>query len=398
MSAATAPATATGNALSGGVAPEKVSAKPRKRTTVSKGTSESTEVPLLTTTNAAAVTRGRRAREPRMTLDEGMGLAFSRDLTVVDEGEATAPRENNTPLSTPTHKQSNLDIASGKVSPVKHKAVKHVTHKVKEKKRTLWDTMGHLFSPLFLLFIVGAGLGTTVWNMRPMPTGPIWDVSSGEVEKLEEFVTKTTKWMQVQLEVLDMKIDKEISETREEFKQKLDLKAAEIASGVKGLQTQLDHLYENGVPLNRNEVMELVKNVVEQRASESTSKSFSLEDVRSIARKIVLGEVEKHAADGIGRTDYALASGGGRVIDHSEGFFVGKNRQWSTMAFSTILPGATRKHPLAQKVLEPSFGEPGQCLPLKGSNVYVEIALRTSIRPDAVTLEHVSKVKHPPSL
>lgn len=199
-------------------------------------------------------------------------------------------------------------------------------------------------------------------------------------------------FLQVQMEVLDMKIDKQTNEIRDEFKQKLDSQLAGIASGVKGLKSQLDQLYENGVPLNRNEVMELVKNVVEQRASESSSKSFSLEDVRSIARKIVLGEVEKHAADGIGRTDYALASGGGRVVDHSEGLFLGRNRQWSTLAFSSILPGATRRHPLAQKVLEPSFGEPGQCLPLKGSNVYVEISLRTSIRPDAVTLEHVSKV------
>lgn len=199
-------------------------------------------------------------------------------------------------------------------------------------------------------------------------------------------------YFQVQLEVLDLKIDKQTDELRDELKQKLDAQIADVASGVKGLKSQLDQLYENGVPLNRNEVMELVKNVVEQRASESSSKSFSLEDVRSIARKIVLGEVEKHAADGIGRTDYALASGGGRVIDHSEGFFLGRSRQWSTMAFSSILPGATRRHPLAQRVLEPSFGEPGQCLPLKGSNVHVDISLRTSIHPDSVTLEHVSKV------
>jgi hypothetical protein len=198
MSAATAPATATGNALSGGVAPEKVAAKPRKRTNVSKGTSESTELPLLATTNAAALTRA-RARESRMTLEDGMGLAFSRDLSVVDEGEATAPRENNTPLSTPTQKKQNFmtEYASGKGSPVKHKTVKHITHKAKEKKRSIWDTMGHLFSRLFLLFVIGAGLGTTIWNTRPRPAAPHWDVSSAEVEKLEDFVTKTTKWMQV---------------------------------------------------------------------------------------------------------------------------------------------------------------------------------------------------------
>ena len=199
MSAATAPATATGNALSGGAAPEKVSTKPRKRTTVSKGSSENTDIPLLTATNAVAVTRARRARDPTLTLEEGMGLAFPRDLSVVDEGEATVPRENHTPLSTPTIKKSSLmvDIAPGKESPVKHKTVKHTTHRAKEKKNSLWDTMGHLFSPAFLLFIMVAGLGTTVWNLRPLPAEPRWDLSSAEVEKLEDFVTKTTKWMQV---------------------------------------------------------------------------------------------------------------------------------------------------------------------------------------------------------
>lgn len=189
-----------------------------------------------------------------------------------------------------------------------------------------------------------------------------------------------------------MKIEKETNEVRNEFAQKLDTQVAEVASGVRGLRAQVDQLYESGVPLNRHEVMELVKNVVEQRASESTSKSFSLEDVRSVARKIVMSELEKHAADGIGRTDYALASGGGRVVDHSEGVFLGRGQQWSSLMFGHIVPGGTRKHPLAQKVLQPSFGQPGECLPLRGSNVFLEISLRTAIRPDAVTLEHVAKV------
>lgn len=160
------------------------------------------------------------------------------------------------------------------------------------------------------------------------------------------------------------------------------------------LRAQVDQLYQGGGPLNRDEVNELVKKFMEERASESTGESFSLEDVRSIARKIVMSEVAKHSADGIGRTDYALASGGGRVVDHSEGVFLGRGRQWFSMAFSSILTGEIRKHPLSQKVLEPSFGEPGECLPLKGSNVFVDISLRTDILPDAVTLEHVSKVSY----
>lgn len=188
-----------------------------------------------------------------------------------------------------------------------------------------------------------------------------------------------------------MKIGKEVGELRSEVKSKFDSQVSHVNSELKNLKSQVDRLHANGGPLNRNEALELMKSVVDKRAAEGGGRSFSLEDVRTVARKIVLNELEKHSADGIGRPDYALASGGGRVVEHSEGYFLGRGGEWSTLAFS-LLPGASRKHPLAHKVLEPSFGEPGQCLPLKGPDVFVEISLRTAILPEAVTLEHVSKV------
>ncbi|XP_024380768.1 SUN domain-containing protein 2 [Physcomitrium patens] len=397
MSAATVPSTTTGNALSGGAAPERVATKPRKRTTpASKVASEATEAPLLAATHASAVTRARRAREPRTSLEE-VAMAFpTRDANGLHDDDVAAgvTHENNTPPLTPTTKKPScvVDTASDKASPSKHKISKPAIPKGKVKKKTsLWATMGHLFSPSYLLLFLAVGVGAAVWSLRPKAALPEWYASSNEVGKLEEFMTKTTKWIQVQLEVLDMKIEKGSNDLRNEFKEKLDSQVAEMESGVKDLKAQVDRLYQGGGPLNRDEVIELVKKFMEHRASDSTGKSFSLEDVRSIARKIVMSEVEKHAADGIGRTDYALASGGGRVVDHSEGVFLGRGRQLFSMVFSSILTGEARKHPLAQKVLEPSFGEPGECLPLKGSNVFVEISLRTAILPDAVTLEHVSK-------
>ena len=50
-------------------------------------------------------------------------------------------------------------------------------------------------------------------------------------------------------------------------------------------------------------------------------------------------------------------------------------------------------HQDANKMLKPRFGDPGQCLPLQGSSVFVDVAPRTSILPEVVTLEHVSKVR-----
>ena len=75
---------------------------------------------------------------------------------------------------------------------------------------------------------------------------------------------------------------------------------------------------------------------------------------------------------------------------------------WHTAGFGGLLSQLKLGlHPHAQKVVQPSHGEPGHCLPLKVlSGVYghVDIALRTSIVPEAITLEHVSKVRRGDSL
>ena len=50
-------------------------------------------------------------------------------------------------------------------------------------------------------------------------------------------------------------------------------------------------------------------------------------------------------------------------------------------------------HRDANKMLKPIFGDLGQCLCLQGSFVFVDVAPRTSILPEVVTLEHVAKVR-----
>jgi SUN domain-containing protein 1/2 len=83
--------------------------------------------------------------------------------------------------------------------------------------------------------------------------------------------------------------------------------------------------------------------------------------------------------------DYALANGGAAVVRHSEAYDVGRGN-WN------ILSPRNGVHPKANKMLSPSFGEPGQCFPLKGSSGFVQIRLRAEIIPEAITLEHVAKV------
>ncbi|KAL8098244.1 SUN domain-containing protein 1-like [Apium graveolens] len=110
-----------------------------------------------------------------------------------------------------------------------------------------------------------------------------------------------------------------------------------------------------------------------------------LDEARAVARDIVREEIEIHAADGLGKVDYALAATGGSVTKHSDASVVGAGSVW----FSRI--GRNGVHVDAVKMLRPSFGEPGDCFDLNGSTGFVEIKLGKAIVPEAVTLEHVAK-------
>ena len=91
------------------------------------------------------------------------------------------------------------------------------------------------------------------------------------------------------------------------------------------------------------------------------------------------------------RPDYALGSGGGRVLDHSPVFQPMNAMSWKEKVYTYF--NQPHIHPLASIILQPGFNQPGQCLPLAASsNVHVQIALRMPIFPDQVTLTHVSKV------
>lgn len=369
-------------------------------------------VPALTSTRLAAKRRGGAlASKPAAEdasdvppLPPGRALRRGRDGATTsangDGGGEDVSLLNHS--KEPQGKQKTVVLPAGKVTALKQKTVRH-THKEahvvgRRKPKTIWDVGGHFFSRFFVIFILGAGLGTSFWNWR---TTPQYSRSTGlistEVEKLEDFVAKTTKWMQLQLEVVDKKIGLEVGVLRKDLLDELESQQLLVDSEVKNLKENLEKvgaalevLFNQDGPLTKPEALELIKDVVDKRAAEGEGAALSLDDIRAAARQVVMRELERHSADGIGRVDYALGSGGGRVVAHSEGYFLGRGGDWQS--FLSVLPGTSRKHSFAEKILQPSFGEPGQCLPLKGSNVWVDISLRTTIRPDAVTLEHVSRV------
>ncbi|KAH7404006.1 hypothetical protein KP509_15G005200 [Ceratopteris richardii] len=254
----------------------------------------------------------------------------------------------------------------------------------------------NMFSFSFVLLVIVAGLATTPWTWRAIPSSLDTGTMEGQVAELQEVLRKTTKMMQVQLDLVDIKIHKEVEELRRNLEDKIDEQTITFSTELRNLMAKTDDIESSlkdllnaGFP-SREDVLTLINSVVDKRAAEGSGNALSLDDVRAVAKRLVEVELEKHSADGISRVDYALGSGGGKVVDHSDGFYHGLGIGWHLLSPSFLL-GASNKHPLANKILEPSFGEPGQCLPLKGSSGYVEIALRTSIFPDAFSLEHVAK-------
>ncbi|XP_071729749.1 SUN domain-containing protein 1-like [Rutidosis leptorrhynchoides] len=203
------------------------------------------------------------------------------------------------------------------------------------------------------------------------------------IAEVERFLKTTTKMMQVQVEVVDKKIENEIAGLKIELSKRIDNDRVEFSSKVSELDERVngvEKLLSGNEWLSRDEFDKFVEEYLGKK--KGGDDEMKLDEIRAFAKEIVEKEIEKHAADGLGRVDYAVATGGASVLKHSEAFN-GASR------FSSWVTGNVRSD--AVKMLQPSFGQPGECFPLKGDNGFVEIKLRTAIVPEAITLEHVSK-------
>ncbi|CAH2074083.1 unnamed protein product [Thlaspi arvense] len=206
------------------------------------------------------------------------------------------------------------------------------------------------------------------------------------IAEVDGLVKATTNTMQVQVELLDKKMEREAKALRQE----LETKTSAFQSELKKIESRTDSLEKSVEEVNakpwasRDELERIYEELKKGNVDDSAFSEVSIDELRAYARDTMEKEIEKHAADGLGRVDYALASGGAFVMQHSDPYFVGKGSNW----FAT---SSRRAHTNALKMLSPSFGEPGQCFALKGSSGYVQIRLRGPIVPEAFTLEHVAK-------
>ncbi|XP_021901312.1 protein SAD1/UNC-84 domain protein 1-like [Carica papaya] len=295
--------------------------------------------------------------------------------------------------------RSSRDLAQAKktvaVSTISPRRSRKVPAKP-EKPR--WLTVVSIFTKNFLLLLVLGGLVQMVWRLALKTRDPSIEGSSagfseleGRIAEVEGLVKTTSKMIQVQVEVVDKKIDREIGRLRGQMNKKIDDETAVLKGELQKIEARSEgmekSLSELGAAdwLSKEEFRRIYEELKNGKSGQSDEYDVRLNDLRAYARDIVEKEIEKHAADGLGRVDYALASGGAVVVRHSEPYLAGKGSNWLS------INSRNRVHNDASKMLKPSFGEPGQCFPLKGSSGFVQIKLRTAIVPEAVTLEHVAK-------
>lgn len=265
-----------------------------------------------------------------------------------------------------------------------------------EKPR--WQTVISVLTKNLLLLLILVGLIQMIRRLALKSTGDgaigLMDVSDleGQIAEVKAFMKTTTKMMQVQVEALDRKIVGEVGGLRKEVRTQIENKDIEFEDRLKKLDDKTEILNKAVTELRdtdyfRKEDFEKFLEAFEKaKGGQDRDKNWGLDEVREFAKQVIEKEIERFAADGIGRVDYAVASGGATVTRHSEPFHSVKELGWLSRARRDEV------NKYAVKMLQPSFGEPGQCFPLKGNSGFVEIRLRSAIIPEAVTLEHVAKV------
>ncbi|XP_028783152.1 SUN domain-containing protein 1 [Neltuma alba] len=292
--------------------------------------------------------------------------------------------------------RSSKDFVQAKKAVGNSTTVQRRTRKVLSKPdKPRWLTVLSIFAKNFVLLVVLLGLVQLIRRLAMKSGESVVGAQPGLVEfegriaDVESLLKTTAKMIQVQVEVVDRKIENEIGGLKKEMSKKIDDQGAIWESELKKLEAKSEGLEKSLGDLKSVEWLskeEFQKIYDELKKTKSADLGeASLDEIRTYAREIIEKEIEKHAADGLGRVDYALASGGAMVVKHSEPFIVGRGTNWF------LLSAKNGVHTNADKMLKPSFGEPGQCFALKGSTGFVQIKLRTAIIPEAVTLEHVAK-------
>ncbi|KAL5232102.1 hypothetical protein ABZP36_030878 [Zizania latifolia] len=296
-------------------------------------------------------------------------IANKKDLKHTIHGESVLDKSKHSSEA----RKDAIDLAERKKS-------------VAKQEKAKWEIALSVLVKLWLLISAIAWMGKLFWKWQNGDLSFTTLDMESRLSKVEGF-RKTTKMLQVQLDILDKKLGNEMDKTKREITKQFEDNGNKLETKMKTLEGKTDKLDKSLAELrdmgfvSKKEFDEIVSQLKKKKGLDGTGSDISLDDIRLFAKEIVEMEIERHAADGLAMVDYALASGGGKVVKHSEPF----------RKVKSFFTGHNSLREAAQKMLEPSFGQPGECFALEGSSGYVEIKLRTEIIPEAVTLEHVDK-------
>lgn len=304
-----------------------------------------------------------------------------RGESVLDKSKYSSEARKDVVASAAAERQ-NKSTTDAVASAVAVRQKKSPTKQEKAK----WVTALSVLVKLCLLISATAWMGQVFWRWQSGELSFTTLDMENRLSKVEGF-KKTAKMLQLQLDVLDKKLGNDIDKAKRDIAKQFEDRGNKIEKKMRTLEDKTDKLDKSLAELSdmgflsKNEFEEILSQLKKKKGFGGTDDEISLDDIRLYAKEVVEMEIARHSADGLGMVDYALGSGGAKVVSHSEPFMNGKN----------YLPGRSIVHTTAQKMLEPSFGQPGECFALKGSSGFVKVKLRTGIIPEAVTLEHVDK-------
>ena len=231
---------------------------------------------------------------------------------------------------------------------------------VSKPERPRWVTL--------VLLIVILGLVQMIRKLALKSADSSRVLDFERIVKVESSVKILGNKMQVQAEFVNKKIESEVEGEVNRFE-----KLSEV----------LEKLGELGAVefLNKEDLDKIIDDLMNVKGADNGDMEVTLDDIILTTRYMLLKEIQR-----LDRVDYALSSGGAMVVRHSEPFIIGKVRRW----FRKI--SLTTVYRDSEKMLKPSFKESDQCFSLKGDSGFVQIRLRTTIIPEAITLEHVDKM------
>ncbi|GJS67307.1 hypothetical protein Tco_0681871 [Tanacetum coccineum] len=154
-----------------------------------------------------------------------------------------------------------------------------------------------------------------------------------QIAEIEAFLKTTNKMMQMQVDVVDRK-------RMDDFNKRFNEMDAEIGS--------LESVLNANEWLTRQEFDKFVEEIKGTKGGE-----IGLDEIRAFAKGVVEKEIGRLASDGLGRVDYAVASGGASVVKHSEAYV---SVSWVSRVSEWLKGGSVRGDSV--KLLQLSFGLP----------------------------------------